>query len=395
VKLRTEVVYFRGNPVIKKACHHSNSLYNQGNYLIRQTFFKNRIWLRYNELYRQLKTSPHYQALPAQTGQQVLRLLDKNWHSFFQAIKEWKHYPTKFLGRPKPPKYRGKAGENLLIFTQQQVRIKKGRVILPKNLGSFKTRIRHHLQGARILPQGVGYKLEIVYQKEVIPLRSQRNRIVSIDFGLNNLITMVNNIGDPPIVINGKSIKAVNQYFNKQLSQLQSQYDKQQIKNGRKRRVLLLKRKRQLSDRLHKASRYVVKWCLQHQIDTVIVGYNTTWKQQVALGTVNNQNFVNTPFYQLLKQFEYKCVDEGLHLLTTEESYTSKCSFLDHEPIQKHPQYQGKRISRGLFRSSTRRLINADVNAAYNLMRKVVPNAFPAEGIVGVGLHPERIELFV
>jgi putative transposase len=395
VKIRTEVVYFRGNPVIKKACHHSNSLYNQGNYLIRQAFFTNRIWLRYNELYHQLKTSPHYQALPAQTGQQVLRLLEKNWKAFFQAIKEWKNQPTKFLGRPKPPKYRLKTGENLLIFTHQQVRIKKGRLILPKNLGSFKTRIRHNLQGARILPQGVGYKLEILYQKETIPLRSQRNRIVSIDLGLNNLITMVNNIGDSPIVINGKSIKSVNQYFNKQLSQFQSQYDKQQIKYGRKRRVLLLKRKRQLSDRLHKASHYVVKWCLQHQIDTVIVGYNATWKQKVAIGKVNNQNFVNIPFYQLLKQFEYKCVDEGLHLLTTEENYTSKCSFLDHESIQKHHQYQGKRISRGLFRSYTRRLINADVNAAYNIMRKVVPNAFPAEGIVGVGLHPERIELFV
>jgi putative transposase len=395
VNLRTEVIYFRGNKVIKKACHHSNSLYNQGNYLIRQTFFKKRIWLRYNNYYHQLKTSPHYQALPSQTGQQILRLLEKNWKAFFQVIKEWNINPMKFLGRPKPPKYRVKTGENLLVFTFQQLRYKNGNLLLPKNLGSFQTRIRENLQGARILPQGVGYKLEIIYQKEPIPLKPQRNRIVSIDLGVNNLITMVNNIGEKPIVINGKSVKAVNQYFNKQLSKLQSQYDKSQIKSGRKHRILLLKRKRLLSDRLHKASRYIVNWCLQHQIDTVIVGYNTTWKQQVALGKVNNQQFVNIPFYQLLKQFEYKCEDEGLQLLITAENYTSKCSFLDHESIQKHAQYKGRRICRGLFRSHTGRLINADVNAAYNIMSKVVPNAFPAEGIVDVGLHPKRIELFV
>jgi putative transposase len=395
LKFRTEIIHFRGTSAIKKACHHSNSLYNQGNYLIRQKFFQKRSWLRYNELYHQLKTSSHYKALPAQTGRQVLRVLEKNWKVFFQAIKEWKIHSTKFLGRPKPPKYREKAGENLLVFTGQQVRLRNGCLLLPKNLGSFQTRIRRNLRGARILPRGVGYKLEIIYQKESIPLKSQRHRIVSIDLGVNNLITMVNNIGEPPIVINGKSVKAVNQYFNKQLSKLQSLYDRSNIKSGLKLRRLLFRRKKKLSDRLHKASRYVVNWCLHHQIDTVIMGYNATWKQQVALGKVVNQQFVNIPFFQLVKHFEYKCEDEGLQLFITEESYTSKCSFLDRESIQKHSKYKGRRISRGLFRSHTGILINADVNAAYNIMCKVVPNAFPAEGIVDVGLHPKRIKLFV
>lgn len=334
MNLRTETVYFRGTPIIKKACHHSNCLYNQGNYLIRQAFFQKRTWVRYNELYHQLMTSPHYKVLPAQTGQQVLRLLENNWKTFFQAIKEWNIHPKKFLGRPKPPRYRVKTGENLLVFTSQQVRRRKGHLLLPKNLGSFKTRIRQKLQGARILPQGVGYKLEIIFQKKTMPLKPQRHRIVSIDLGVNNFITMVNNIGEQPIVINGKSVKAVNQYFNKQLSKLQSHYAKQKVKSGRKRRGLSFKRKKQLSDRLHKASRYVVNWCLQHQIDTVIVGYNATWKQQVTLGKVNNQQFVNIPFNQLLNQFGYKCEDEGLQQVTTEESYTSKCSFIDHESIQ-------------------------------------------------------------
>ncbi|MHA1967411.1 MAG: hypothetical protein ACW964_06385 [Candidatus Hodarchaeales archaeon] len=175
VNLRTEIIYFRGYPILKKACHHSNSLYNQGNYLIRQNFFKKRIWLRYNDFYHKLKTSPHYKALPAQTAQQILRLLEKNWKSFFHAIKEWKNHPKKFLGRPKPPKYRVKTGENLLVFTSQQIRLRNGRLLLPKNLGSFKTRIKQKIRGARILPQGVGYKLEIIYQKKSMPLKPQQH----------------------------------------------------------------------------------------------------------------------------------------------------------------------------------------------------------------------------
>ncbi len=157
---------------------------------------------------------------------------------------------------------------------------------------------------------------------------------------------------------------------------------------------MLLKRKKQLKDRLHKASRYVLDWCLQNNVDTLVVGYNKTWKQNINIGKRNNQHFVNVPFYKLLNQLEYKCEEEGIHFLTTDESYTSKCSFLDNEPIQKYSKYLGKRVKRGLFQASDGTLINADVNGAYNIMRKVVPNAF-AEGIAGVGLHPKRIELFV
>ncbi len=205
---------------------------------------------------------------------------------------------------------------------------------------------------------------------------------------------MVNNIGDSPIVINGKSIKALNQYFNKRKSRLQSIYDKIGVKIGKRQQRMFLKRKRQIKDRLHKSSRFVIDWCLQHNIDTLVVGYNQTWKQNINIGKRNNQHFVNIPFFMLIKQLEYKCEDEGIQFITTDENYTSKCSFLDNEPIQKHSKYLGRRIKRGMFQSSTGTLINADVNGAYNIMKKVVPNAF-AEGIEGVGLHPERIELFV
>ncbi len=347
-----------------------------------------------NWLLKDVRQSKNYKSLPAQTAQQILRLLDKNWLSFFRSLKDWKKHPAKYLGRPQLPKYRKKNGEFLLLFTNQQVRLKNGVLYLPKAILNIKTRIHHKLKGARILPQGVGYLLEILYEKDNPPSQSQQNRIVSIDLGLNNLITMVNNIGAPPIVINGKSIKALNQNFNKRKSRLQSIYDKIGVKNSKKQQQLFLKRKKQIKDRLHKASRYVINWCLKNNIDTLVVGYNKKWKQTINIGKRNNQHFVNIPFYMAIKQLKYKCEDHGIHFIITDEGYTSKCSFLDNEPIQQHAKYLGKRIKRGLFKSFNGTLINADVNGAYNIMRKVVPNAF-AEGIEGVGLHPERIELFL
>ncbi len=139
----------------------------------------------------------------------------------------------------------------------------------------------------------------------------------------------------------------------------------------------------------------MIDWCLQHQIDTLVVGYNKGWKQNLPLGKRNNQNFVNIPFYRLVNQLEYKCENEGIHFITADEAYTSKCFFLDNEPIEKLSQYLGKRIKRGLFRSSNGTLINADVNSAYNILKKVFPNALQVEGIEANGLYPKRVEILV
>ncbi len=397
VNYRTEQIWLRPVPILQALTHSSKNLYNEANYLVRHWFVKTGEWIRYNTLnwlLKDVRQTKNYKSLPAQTAQQILRLLDRNWFSFFKSIKDWKKHPEKYLDKPRLPKYRKKNGKFLLPFTNQQVRLKNGFLSLPKGILKIKTRITHKLKIARILPQGVGYLLEVLYEKDIPQLQSQRNRIASIDLGLNNLITIVNNIDKKPIVINGKSIKALNQYFNKRKSRLQSIYDKIGVKNSKKQYKLFLKRKKQLKDRLHKATRYVIDWCQKNKVDTLVVGYNQKWKQNINIGNRNNQQFVNVPFYLLIKQFEYKCEDVGIHFITTHEDYTSKCSFIDNEQIQKHTNYLGKRIKRGLFQAADGTLINADVNGAYNIMRKVVPNAF-AEGIAGVGLHPERIELLV
>ena len=414
--VRTEQSYITliNNQPLSKACHATNNLYNEGNYLVRQEFFKSGKWVHYTQLYHTLKPSPNYKNLPAQTAQQTLKLLEQNWKAFFASMGEWAKSPHKFHGRPKPPKYRTKGGEYLLIFTNQQLRFRNDLIILPRKLGleniTLKVRITEEIIGLRIIPvpisqnnKGEGkYSFEILYEKLIPALKEKNNRIASIDLGINNFITMGNNIGEKPIIIKGKVIKSLNQYYNKRKSKLQSIYDKQGLKNktGKKLLQLSFKRKKQLKDRLHKASRFVINWCNENKIDILIVGYNKNWKQKINIGKRNNQTFTNIPFHTLINQLKYKCEEEGIQFLTVDESYTSKCSFLDNEPIKKQQNYQGKRIKRGLFQSAKGILINADVNAACNILRKVFPKAFFiansdkfVEGIVGNVLYPECYNL--
>ncbi len=347
-----------------------------------------------------MKTSENYKSINAQTAQQILKILDRSWNSFFKAIKEYAKHPEKFLGRPKLPGYKAKDGEYLLVFTNQQVKIDNGYIIFPKNLGieNVKTRLEDDtkISEARIIPKGTGYVLEIVYEKKAEPLNLDKDRIVGIDFGLRNIVTMSNNIGEQPIVIKGGVLKSMNQYYNKRKAELQSIYDRQGIKTGTAERKLTEKRNRKIKDVMHKISRYIINWCIDHNVGTIFLGHNDNWKQEAELGKRNNQNFVSIPYYLLTHDIQYKGEEIGNTVKLQEESHTSKCSFLDNEPIEHHEKYMGKRIKRGIFRSAKGILINADVNGSLNIIRKAVSKAFPqgnADGIEGVGLHPKRANI--
>ncbi|MFX0211432.1 MAG: RNA-guided endonuclease InsQ/TnpB family protein [Candidatus Hodarchaeota archaeon] len=394
---RVEKIFLKFDPTLAHFCHLAKNLYNEAMYMIKQELDATGEWLRYKEVWDEKKHSENYKALPAQTAQQVLRKVDQIWTSFFHSIRDWKEHPEKYKGMPKPPRYKRKNGEFQLIFTNQQVRIRKGLFKLPRKIGKeIKTRLSDNtpLLGARLFPQGTGYLLEIIYEKEIPLCDPVMERIASIDIGVNNLVTMVNNIGADPIVIKGGIIKALNQWYNKRKSDLQSIYDHQRRKTGPKLQSLQRKRTRRINDYFHKTSRETINWCLDHLIDTLIIGYNPQWKQGVNIGKRNNQTFVNIPFYKLIQQLQYKAEEVGIQVVIVEEGYTSKCSFLDFEKIQKHSKYLGKRIKRGLYRSQNGTLLNADVNSAYNILRKVVPNAF-AEGIAGVGLHPKQVNIWL
>jgi len=297
------------------------------------------------------------------------------------------------------PGYKEKNGEHILIFTNQQCRITGGEIKLPKKANlkiNVKTRLSDEtpLREIRIVPRGWGYVLEVVYHRTGEPQKPDRERIAGVDLGLRNTVTVVNNIGLEPIAVKGGALKSINQYYNRERARLQSAYDRQGIKTGSRLLKLTERRNRKIHDFFHRLSRGIVEWCVGHDVGTVVVGYNGGgWKQSPHLGRRNNQNFVQIPFRKLLQQVCYKAEEAGITVLVREENHTSKCSFLDLEPLEHREQYAGRRISRGLFRSNKGVVINAVVNAAYNIIRKTFPEAFTVDGIEGAGLHPARMSL--
>lgn len=393
---QTEQIQIKKIENLSCLCHLSKNIYNVANYYIRQEFFYLGNWLRYYDLWYMLKDKDVYQKLPSQTSQQILRLVDKNWKSFFNSLKKWRARPKKYQGRPRPPKYKKKNGEFMLIFTNQQCRIKEGYLYFPKKvaLSPIKTRIKNQLHQVRLIPKGLYYIVEIIYEKEVKNLNVDKKRILGIDLGLANIVTMVNNAGLQPVIIKGGIAKSTNQFYNKQVAKYMSIKDKQGIAVVTRRiQKLTRRRNNKINDQFHKISRKIINYCVDHNFGTIIIGYNRFWKQKVNMGRRNNQKFVQLPYFKLISQIQYKSKLVGIDAILEKESYTSKCSFLDNESIQKHKNYAGKRINRGLFRSNKGIIINADVNAGYNIIKKVIPNAVLVDGIEGVGLYPYSIAI--
>lgn len=399
---RTEQILIPPGDNLSHLCHLSKNLFNEGNYIIRQELEQNGKWTRFNALNEQLNkgVSDNYTLLPSQTANRILYTLDKSWKAFFRAIKDWKTASGKYQAKPEPPHYKRKDGEHILIFTTQQVKIKDGYLLLSKMAGidPIKTRLGDDtkLKEVRIIPRGTGYICEIVYEKDVESLNLNPDNVAGIDLGINNIVTMANNIGEQPIVIKGGFMKSMNQYYNKRRAEIQSTYDLQGIKGGSKMRVLTEKRNRKMKDAMHKISRLIINYCIEHDIGTLVIGHNKNWKQKVNLGKRNNQNFVSIPYCILINDLNYKGEEVGIKVMEQEEAHTSKCSFLDGESIEHHKKYAGKRIKRGIFRSAKGILINADVQGALNIIKKAIPKAFSKENadeIKGVGLHPARVKL--
>jgi len=369
-------------------------------------FNEERKWIRYDFLEFLTSNGPDYKALMGQVAQQTLRLLDKNWVGFLKVLKIGKTNPNKYLGMPKLPKYKHKVkGRFNVVFTNQNCKIKDGFVVFPTCFNQYllKTKTANKLQQVRIKPLGNQYVIEIVCEKPIQELISvEPTRIAAIDLGLNNFVTMTNNIGSEPVVINGKTIKSINQFYNKQTSFYKSILKAETGRDWSKQlQKLTTDRNNKVEDFMHKSSKWIVKYCIENQIDTLVVGNNKNWKQELNIGKRNNQNFVQIPYKTLLNQLEYKTIDAGIKLIINEESYTSKASFIDGDEIpiyskenpEKH-KFSGRRIQRGMYKTKNEILINADVNGSYNILRKAFPKAF-AEGIEGVGLHPRRNQILL
>ena len=373
----------------------SNNLWNQALYVFRQRLDNDGIWLWYNDMDKIMKQTLNlngecnYRLLKAQCSQQILRTLDKSIKAYCKSIKDWKKHPEKYKAMPRMPQYRKRGGMFNLFYTKQSATIKDGQMKLTKDLlitipqWEWYGKDVSMFNQIRLIPERDKVKVEIVYEKNLMVSDVDKSKCASIDLGIDNLATMVTS--DGCIIWSGKHLKSYNRYFNKRLSKLKSIKDLQGIKQSTKRiMALYAKRDKYFEDVFHKVSRQIVDVLVEKKIGTLAVGYNVGWKQNTDMGKRNNQKFVQLPFARLTSYLGYKCKLAGIDFIEHEESYTSKCDALALEEVCKHEDYLGKRVKRGLFRSSVGKIINADQNGALNILRKVVGDSEFAR-IIGSG----------
>ena len=385
--------------------HLAKNLYNHANFLVRNEYVNTGRWLRYQELDRILKQDvdyPDYKNMPAaKSAQQTLQLLDRNWKSFFNSIKDWSKNKDKYTGKPKLPKYKPKDGRMVFVLTNQQVRLKDDLLHFPKSFQGFTLNPRcvrldnfGKINQVRIVPTNQVFCVEIVYSIFIDDNLLQDNgRYMSIDLGLDNLATVVTNTGSNPVIVNGKGLKSNNQYYNKKKAHYQKVARQMNDKFYTNRLYRLTqKRNSKIEDSLHKISKFIVTSALSSDVHTIVIGNNKDWKRDISLGKRINQSFVTIPHQKLIEKIIYKARNVGINVILTEESYTSGTSFLDEESPKKEFYNKKRRIHRGLFVSNHGVQINADVNAAYQIMKKVFPNVF-TDGIEDAVSHPVRVDI--
>jgi putative transposase len=413
VKLVEQHVIDRHDPryaAIDAAAFASKNLYNAALYEMRQAFIQEGRYLSYNEMDKLMQSHEAYKALPAKVSQQVLMLLDKNWKSFKEGLEAYQEDPSKFLGRPKLPKYKHKTeGRNILVYTIQAVShgkngLKRG-LIKPSQLSiSVKTK-QKDIDQVRIVPRKGFYVVEVVYEQAVKQAPINPAYYVGIDIGMNNLVALTSNKPNfKSIIVNGRPVKSTNQFYNKRKADLQKQLGHPGTTKRMER--MTNKRNRRIEHYMHTVSHRIIDLLVQEEIGVLVIGKNDGWKQEVEMGKRNNQQFVQIPYARFIDMLTYKAKLVGIIVKITEESYTSKASFLDLDPLPvrkngdeaKHT-FSGKRLTRGLYRASNGRYINADINGAGNIIRKVAPDAFQqVEGVedgkevlASLVVHPVRV----
>lgn len=382
-------------------CLKTKNLYNSCLYLIKQAYLKDKTNLLY-ELHNLMKDTEQYKVLPAKVSSSVLLMVQKNFKSYFKSSAEYYKNPDRFLGKPRLPNYKDSInGRFVASYTNQaiskKVFKKTNKILLSKTNIEFYTKIKdfNQLDCIRIIPRIDHYVIEVIYTIPDVVKLIDNNRYCSVDLGVNNLVTITSNIkGITPLIINGKPLKSINQYYNKKLSKLSSILEtRNNKKTSNNTNKLTNKRNNKVNDYLHKSSKYVINHCKNNEINTLVIGKNDNWKQETNMNVKNNQNFVNIPHSRFIEMLKYKCELSGINIILQEESYTSKASFVNLDPIPTYgtdhnTEFSGYRESRGMYKiKNQKERINADVNGSYNILRKAVPNAF-ANGIEGIGVYP-------
>ena len=371
---------------LKYLCHIAKNLKNQAIYNVRQHYFNNKKYLSYSENYKILKNSENYKKLNSNMAQQILKEVDESFKSFFALLKLAKN--GQYNGKIKLPNYLDKDGFTTLVIGF--VRLKDDMLIVPYSNSFRKTHKEiaiklppvlkdKKIKEIRIIPKQHSRYFEIQYTYEIEEVQRELNKenALGIDLGINNLCTCVTNTG-ASFIIDGRKLKSINQYYNKINAKLQSIKDKQKIERiTLRQKRITRKRNNRINDYLSKAARTIVNYCLNNDIGKLVLGYNEDFQRNSNIGSINNQNFVNIPYGKLRDKLIYLCKLYGIEFKLQEESYTSKASFFDGDEIPIYDKenlqeyiFSGKRIKRGLYQTSTGKLINADCNGALNILRK-------------------------
>ena len=383
VKQLSKEEYF----VIRELCHAAKNLTNEAIYNIRQYYFAEKKFLNYESNYKQLKNSSNYKKLNSNMAQQILKEVDGSFKSFFALLKLAKDGKYNFKDI-KLPYYLPKDGYTTLVIGF--VRLNGNKLILPFSNGFKKTHkaieirippilIDKKVKEIRMIPKSNARFFEIQYTYEVDCIQRNLNKKhgLALDLGINNLVTAVSNKGKT-FIIDGKKLKSMNQWFNKENARLQSIRDKQHLEKTTNRQTAIFRnRNKKVNDYMSKTAKKIINYCITNDIGILVLGYSKDFQRDSHLGTQTNQNFVNIPYGKLSNKLKYLCELNGITLVIQEESYTSKASFWDNDELPvydaENPQkykFSGKRIHRGLYKTATGKTLNADVNGSLNILKK-------------------------
>jgi putative transposase len=384
---------------IDGAAFASKHLYNKALYVTRQAFFQDGSFPRYPTLYHQMKGEAEYTALPRKVAQWVLKQVCAAWDSYEAGLAAWEANPAKFLERPRLPHYKHKQqGRSMLVYTVQALSVPalRNHLLCPSGLDITVQTKQQNVQQVRIIPRTRSgfYVVEVIYEREPLPAAVTPSLYAGVDIGLNNLAWLTSNkVGFVPRLVNGRPVKSINQFYNKRRAELQQWLG--EVGTSQRLERITTRRTRRIDHYLHTASHRIIKLLVAEGIGTLCIGKNPLWKQEVNMGKRANQNFVQVPHARFIDMLAYKAELVGIQVQITEESYTSKASFLDADLLPVYGAedilaFSGRRVKRGLYRANDGRHINADANGAYNIIRKVAPDAF-AQGSRGCVVHPIRL----
>ena len=373
---------------LKELCHVAKNLTNEAIYNVRQYYFTEGKFLKYEKNYTLLKDSPNYKTLNSNMSQQILKEVDSSFKSFFGLLKLAKQGKYAFKDC-KLPYYLSKNGYTMLAIAF--VRLNGNKLILPFSNSFKKTHkpveimippilMDKKVKEIRILPKANArfFEIQYIYEANCIQRNLNQSNALAIDLGINNLVTAVSNTGKS-FIIDGRRLKSINQWFNKENSRLQSIKDKQHFgkKTTKRQKDIVRDRNNKVNDYMNKAARIIIDYCVMNDIGTLIAGYNVTFQRNSHIGKQNNQNFVNIPYGHLRDKLSYLCKLNSIVYIEQEETYTSKASFWDKDEIPvynndnpKKYVFSGNRVYRGLYKTSDGKLLNADINGALNIMRK-------------------------